>query len=652
MNTRVASVRYLASGRMEKASPGVLERGFKHPHTVEKKRYARAMPVAALDIQTARKQLDRVLASPGFARNERLGRFLQFVVRKHLEGRQSDIKESVIAVEVFGRRPDHDPKQDSIVRTEAARLRARLGEYYARDGKHDEWIIELPKGGYAPAFRHGETEFAGTLHNRDAALWPQRVARTRRVVIAALGAVALAAFLWVWAERRDAPIAVAVLPLLNLSQEGANEYFADALTGEIIRNLSIIDGLAVRSQTSSFAFKGKSRNVREAGAQLGADYILEGSVLRVGQRVRINAQFIRVRDDFALWSGTYDRELVDVLGIQDELSRGIVNSLRLKLGRGRRRYEISAAAYDCYLRARALIIERGLPGWVDSVPLFERSIEDDASFAPAYAGLAIAHVYRSAQDNWDAVEETTKMRAAAQKALQLDPLLAEAHDALGLVYARDGQWEQSEKSFRRALELDPNRSMSGQHFTMELLLPLGRIEEGLRQLRAAEKMDPLSADVQYFLYYVLTATGRFDEAARHCNKVPEHFWAKPSCQADGDLRRGNVHHAIQILEPKIGQPGNGDGFLGCAYVRAGLRAKAEQLANSESTQALDAARIFACLGDKDRTFDALERAAATGPFRVGRALTWPEMSLLRGDPRLNLLRRKVGLPEYGEAPDN
>src|SRR5207248_5594943 len=119
-------------------------------------------------------------------------------------------------------------------------------------------------------------------------------------------------------------------------------------------NLSIIDGLAVRSQTSSFVFKGKPLNVREAGRQLQADYILEGSVLRDGQQLRINAQLVRVRDDFPLWSGKYDRELTDVFAIQEEISRGIVNSLRLKLGRGRRRYETSVEAYDLYLRARAL----------------------------------------------------------------------------------------------------------------------------------------------------------------------------------------------------------------------------------------------------------------------------------------------------------
>ena len=156
----------------------------------------------------------------------------------------------------------------------------------------------------------------------------------RRWLAAALAGVAVVTTAiggW-WVLHANEPISIAVLPLTNLSQDPANDYFADGLTDEIIRNLSIIDGLAVRSQTSSFALKGKPRNVREAGKQLGAEYILEGSVLRAGQQLRINAQLVRVRDDFPLWSGRFDRELTDVFAIQDEISRGIVNSLRLKLG--------------------------------------------------------------------------------------------------------------------------------------------------------------------------------------------------------------------------------------------------------------------------------------------------------------------------------
>jgi TolB-like protein len=162
----------------------------------------------------------------------------------------------------------------------------------------------------------------------------------------------LAAATWWWSHNQTAPVPIAVLPLINLNQNSADDYFADGLTGEIIRNLSIIEGLAVRSQTSSFVFKGKPRNVHEAGKQLQADYLLEGSVLRAGPQLRINAQLIRVRDDVPLWSGRYDRTTTDVLAIQDEISRGIVNSLRLQLGRGRRRYETNAEAYDLYLRAR------------------------------------------------------------------------------------------------------------------------------------------------------------------------------------------------------------------------------------------------------------------------------------------------------------
>src|SRR5262249_40945022 len=163
----------------------------------------------------------------------------------------------------------------------------------------------------------------------------------------------------------------------------------------------------VRSQTSSFAFKGKPRNVREVGKQLAADYILEGSVLRDGPQLRINAQFIRVRDDLPLWSGRFDRELTDIFVIQDEISGGIVNSLRLKLGRGRRRYETSTEAYVLYLQARAL--ERGLVGDDEVIGHFEKVIASDPSFAPAYAGLAAAYAHRSGMFRFDIPDEMAQM---------------------------------------------------------------------------------------------------------------------------------------------------------------------------------------------------------------------------------------------------
>src|SRR5262245_49749240 len=362
--------------------------------------------------QAVRDELARLLSSASFARSERQSRFLRFLVERHLQGRGTELKESLIAVEVFGRKPDYDPKLDSTVRTEAVRLRARLSKYYAVEGSRDPVIIELPKGAYTPVFRQPQMAGEETARLRSwfgTRLW--------LAIPLACSALALAASGWWWVQHESAPIPIAVLPLTNLSQDPANDYFADRLTGEIIRNLSIIDGLAVRSQTSSFAFKGKPRNVREAGKQLEADYILEGSVQRAGQQLRINTQFIRVRDDLPLWSGKFDRELTDVFAIQDEISRGIVNGLRLKLGRGRRRYETSAEAYDLYLRGRALGIQRGLVNANRSIGPFEEAIVKDRSFAPAYAGLAQAHAIRSGWFVTDIADEVAKMRAAAEKAI-------------------------------------------------------------------------------------------------------------------------------------------------------------------------------------------------------------------------------------------
>jgi len=592
------------------------------------------MPAAESDVYAARQQLERVLASAGFSRNERMARFLRFLVEQHLEGKDGELKESVIAIEVFGRRPDHNPAQDSIVRTEAGRLRARLSEYYSGEGRRDALVFELPKGGYAPVLRRHEA----ALPTRNAGR--KRRSRLKLTVALAGLVVGLGVIGWWQVPHTSPPIAIAVLPLENLSHDPADDYFADGLTDELIRNLSIIDGLSPRSRTSSFAFKGKPRNLREAGKELAADYILEGSVLRAGQQLRVDAQLIRVRDDFPIWSGKFDRELTDVFAIQDEISRGIVNNLRLKLGQGRRRYETSVEAYDLYLHARAFEILGGVGDNPPSIGLFEKAVARDPSFAPAYAGLAAAYAYTSATfpnlDHRD--DQLAKMRAAAEKAIELDPLLAEGHASLGMAWARDGQWEQSEKSFRRAIELDRNRSSSYADFAMYLLLVLGRSEEALHQLRVAENIDPLSPEVQRFLGYVLILTGNYDEAAGHCEKLPTDYSARSECLGRARLGQGRINEAIQVLAP-VGNRG----YLGYAYARAGRREDAEKVAADISPNPFNQALVFAGLGDKERTLDALERMSVLGPVRIGRTLTFPEFAFVRGDPRIKALRKKVGL---------
>ena len=593
------------------------------------------------EAEDVRRQLERVLESPGFSRNERLSGFLRFVVEGHLEGKDHELKESVIAVEVFGRIPGFDSRLDPVVRTEAIRLRARLSDYYLKDGKADELVIELPKGGYVPRFR----EIAPSVT-------PARFGTRLWVAIGLAGLViALGGAAWWWVQHRT-PISIAVLPLENTSHDSANDYFADGLTDELIRNLSIIDGLTVRSRTSSFGLKDKPKNIHDAGQQLQADYILEGSVLRAGQKLRIEVQLVRVRDDFPLWSARFDRELTDVFAIQDEIALGIVNNLRLKLGAGRRRYETSVEAYDLYLRARALPNQRD-HGWArDAARIYQQVIAKDARFAPAYAGLASAYAASSAQGfRDDHSDELTQMRAAAENAIRLDPLLAEAHDALGMVYMRDGKWAQSESSFRRAIELDRSNSAAYSDFSTWLLLPLGRIDEAVRQMRLAAKADPLSPFIQQRLAGMLMIAGRYDEAAAHCGSEAE-------CLGRVRLGQGRVDEAIQILatfnktaakETPEFTAGRTDlvrpRYLGYAYGRAGRRADAENLAVNVAPNAYSQAIIYAGLSDKDRTLEALDRVAGLGAVRIGQALNSPEFALLRDDPRGKALRKKVGLPE-------
>jgi serine/threonine protein kinase/TolB-like protein/Flp pilus assembly protein TadD len=469
----------------------------------------------------------------------------------------------------------------------------------------------------------------------------------------AAGLVALLAVGWLWLARRTVRISVkteipviAVLPFKNLSAEKESDYFADGLTDELIRNLSIIEGLEVRSRTSSFTFKDKPRNIREVGEQMKANWVLEGSVLRSGGSLRIIAQLIRVSDDTPLWSGRFDRELKDVFTIQDEISNGIVNQLRVNLGRGRRRYETSVDAYDLYLRAGSQSSLPG-PGLDKQLSILKQVIAKDPSFAPAWAGLASVYAGQSIAYPVDnPADAVARLRTAAEKAIQLDPLLAEAHAALGMMHARDGQWEQAENRFRQAIRLAPNRSETFKEYSFWVLMTVGRVADALEQLKHADKADPLSRDVKQIIATALFSEGRYDEVMTYLQQLPDNYHLKPMYLARVELVHGRIAEAIQLLENDPTRSSNPQvrGLLGYVYALSGRREEAEKMA-AASQHANEQALIFAGLGDKDRTLEALYRMGSRGPQRVGIALTFPEFAFLRGDPRLAALRKQVGLPE-------
>jgi hypothetical protein len=238
-------------------------------------------------------------------------------------------------------------------------------------------------------------------------------------------------------------------------------------------------------------------------------------------------------------------------------------------------------------------------------------------------------------------DELTTMRAAAEKATELDPLLPEAHHALALVQAREGRWRDAEQSFRRALELDPNRSDTRSDFAYWLLAVLGRHDEALSQLRAAAHADPLSADVRFTTALVLVASGRYEEAAEYCRGLPS-----PSlCLSRIRTGEGRLDETIQLLErhPDLEHNPQTRGFLAFAYARTGRADAAERMA-AASRFPNEQALAFAGLKDKDRTLDALMRMTVLGAQRVGLYLNYPEFAFLRGDAQLQEFRARIGLP--------
>jgi TolB-like protein/Flp pilus assembly protein TadD len=478
------------------------------------------MPAPESDADATRRQLERVLGSSGFSRNERLGRFLRFVVERHLEGRDGEIKESVIAVEVFGRSADYDPKQNSIVRTEAARLRARLNEYYLGEGKTDALIIEMPKGGYAPAFRQAAvqpviTGFAVAAPSRRPALrgqletyWSRRMETGKPLAVTNWRATAVwiglltVSFLIGVAVFRSAPKSslrapeksIAVLPFVDLSPAKDQEYFCDGITEELISEMARIDGLRVVARTSVFLFKGKPLDVREVGNKLNVATVLEGSVRKAGNRLRITVQLISVPNGYHLWSESYDRELSDIFAVQEELSRSIASALEVNLGEAPLSVRDTSnwEAYNFYLLGRYHWSKRSEPELETGIRHFEAAIRLDPTYARAYAGLADSYLQLARWVSRDPREMMPRAKLYARKALELNSSLAEAHTSLAAIHLfYDWDLRASRDEYDKAIALKPGYVTAHWWFAF-LLMASGHLQDARREMDLALRLDPIS----------------------------------------------------------------------------------------------------------------------------------------------------------------
>jgi TolB-like protein/Tfp pilus assembly protein PilF len=596
------------------------------------------MQTMATKVDPVLLQLNRIEASPGFARNARLAAFLRFVVERKLDGRTNELKEIVIGVEVFGRKADYAPRYDPVVRMEAAKLRARLAEYYAGPGKDDPVRIEIPKGGYVPQW-----DVRGIRSK----------ARLKWFIVAALTLGFAAGGIAVWHERITRyKASIAVLPFLNLSAEPDSEYFSDGVTEEVMQLLSTIEGLEVISRTSSFALRDSRLGAPEIGAKLNATLLMEGTVRKLGNHLRVTAELIRTSDGRSLWSNTYDREMRDVFVVQEEIAGSIVNALRLKLGGAHHRYTDNLEAYELYLRSRYAFEHRQARS---ALQYSEQAVSKDANYALAHASAADAFLMLEMDHMMPYVEAHSAARRAAERAREIDRMLSEAHAALAEIALREYAWQEAERGFHRAIELNPNNAEAHIELGWSLLMPLDRIDEAAREVRRAVDLDPLSWRTNYLAGFALFLMGLSREAVQYSEKAITLDPSRPEPYrviARASSTEGRHTQAIDIArKAHIRAPEGGASWtLACVSARAGQRDEAVRLLNWN----LETGRtpvpnrrfllLYACLGDKERAFEYLEKMYDEHEPALPVYLLYPEVAWMRSDPRFTAFRQKVGLP--------
>jgi TolB-like protein/Tfp pilus assembly protein PilF len=623
--------------------------------------------------EAVRAALDKILASPGFANADRLSRFLRYAVEEALNGHNDKLKESMLGVEVFGRKPTYDPRVDAVVRTEAVKLRARLRDYYESEGSADPLIIDLPKGGYVPAYRlrGREPKDAAVPHAAapDAAVEQINPAWWKPALIAALLVLVVVGASWYALRRRSraadarAPelSSIAVLPFADLSPERNQEYFCDGMTEEIIDALTKAGGFRVVARTSSFAFKGTQQDVREIGKKLNVGAVLEGSVRKDGNLLRVTAQLNSVSDGYHLWSVTYERELKDVFTVQDEISRAIVNTLQTALAGSPRRIRSSAPenleTYDLYLRGRFHWGRWRMEGAESAIQFFEKAIAKDPKYAAAYAGLADSYCWMGFFGALPPNEAMPRARQFAEKALALDDSLAEAHTSLAFVKTLyEFEWKGAEREFKRAIELNPNSPEAHFGYGITYLCPMGKTAEGLKQMKLAKDLDPLSMVTNTYLGLALMFDHQHDAAVDQFRKAlsldpnfAEAHLSLASCYLDSrdygsfyselEKARGQAPDWRIELSHAYGDAAQGHKDAALSTVR-----KWEHFADGAYVRPSSIASVYAMLGDRDKMFFWLEKAYAGRdgvlPYLAEEHMFRP----YRTDPRFIALFRKVGLP--------
>jgi eukaryotic-like serine/threonine-protein kinase len=458
---------------------------------------------------------------------------------------------------------------------------------------------------------------------------------------------------------RAAPTkAIAVLPLANMSADPENEYFSDGMTEEIINALAKVPGLQVASRSSCFAFKGKTVDVREVGERLGVGAVLEGSVRKIGNKIRITAQLIGVENGYHLWSETYNRQLEDVFEVQDEISRAIVDALKLRLSSETDQLVVPAKnleAYNLYLKARFFYHRFNEASLRKSLDFYQRVLLLEPGYGRAYAGMA--DCWCRLADDWVAPDDAyPRAKTAATRALEYEPELSEAMTSIGKVLGwYEWDFRGAERNLRRAVSLGPNNAEA--HWALASILPcVGHLGEGITELRKTLTLDPLDPGYSRWLARFLLYAGDYPGAVAQGEKIielGEDFFLAYLDIGSAQLMQGNPDQALkwyqrgQALESSVRSY---DAFIVRALAALDRRDEAEEILarlDEESRHQYVRYEIlamgYAALGEVEKAFAALERAFQTRSAGLIYFHVDPGYVPLRTDPRYDDLVRRIGL---------
>lgn len=522
----------------------------------------------------------------------------------------------------------------------------------ADDAEEPRYIATVPRRGY---------RFIAVVKPPDTAA--PRSRRLWAIGIAMLLMIAGGAYLGRLRSRPQPQppgrVLLAVLPFENLSGDPQQDYLSDGLTEELITELARLQPirLGVIARTSTTHYRGSNIPVSQIGRDLGVSYVVEGSVRRSGERVRISVQLIRVDNQTHLWAEIYERRLGDVLSVQAEAARNIAGQIRLRLTPASERRlaltrRVNPQALEAYLRGRQSWQRMDQAGVEQAIHEYRTALENDPGFTPAYAGLADAY-YALSNMRVRPQEAMEQARAVALKAIELDPDMADAHNSLGLVKGfYDWDWHGAEQEFRRAIELNPGSADTRMWYGVLLAL-LGREEEALSQLRSARELDPLSPNVSNTVGLPLYLSGRYEEAletARRALQLAPDFYLAYASLGTTYEEMGRLQDAQAAFERAraVDDAPILTAYLGRIYALRGERDRARRiiqellrLRRKRFVSPYDLAMVYEALGEKSRALDCLEQAYDERAEGMMALKVDTRFKRLRDEPRYQVLLRKM-----------